>query len=135
MSQFSGKPVATVDQLAVDHNTAAHARTQSNHDEVLHPLGYSVSHLTDSRSIGIVCQNHGNPQSFTEFLRKRDDSFPRQVGCQFDIAGIIVTVRRTDSHPLDVLDAANLFYHRSQSGTGTVHIDIQIVLSFRPDRR
>ena len=54
MAQFTGKAVAAIDQLSIDHNTRTDTRAQREHDEVFHAPCHTIGHLSHSRSIGVV---------------------------------------------------------------------------------
>src|SRR5574344_247681 len=55
MAKLSCKTVGTIDNLSINNNSAANSCAQCNLYEVLHTLGGSIGHLSNCRSIGIVC--------------------------------------------------------------------------------
>ena len=115
----------SVQQLAIYHDTRSYARTQGNNNEILHATGYTVDHLAQCRSIGIVRQGYWNiVQPLTEHLGQRHYTAvsPRQVRSKLNGTIIIITVGRTDSHRLDFFDAANLLNDDLQSLYTGVHI-------------
>ena len=54
VSQFAGKAVMSVNQLAVGNNASAQTRSERYHDEILHALSSAVNHLADCSRIGII---------------------------------------------------------------------------------
>ena len=105
MSELSGKSVVAIYNFAIDDDSAAYAGTKSNHDEVLHSSGSTVSHFTHSSSIGIIGKSDRNaPHLIGKQLGYRKSSLlaPFQIDSILDFTGIIVSVRNTHT------DTANL---------------------------
>ena len=101
----------TIEQLTVDHDTRAYASTQGDDDEVLHTACHTINHLTNGSGIGIIGQGYGDiVQTLAEQLGEGHHTImsPRQIGGKLDGAVIIVAVRGTYTHGLDLLDTAHL---------------------------
>ena len=92
----------SINKLAVDDDARTYACAESNHDEVLHALCCTISHFADCSSIGIVGQFARNAYTFTKELCKWYDTLPREVRSKFDVASVIVAVRSTYTHTIDL---------------------------------
>ena len=111
MAQFAGKAVVTVEQLSVDDDTRADARSKGDDDEVLHATGHAVDHLAQGSGVGVVGQRHRDTaEPLAEHLSQRHHTVvsPRQVGGKLDGTVIIVAVGGADAHRLDLVDTAHL---------------------------
>ena len=135
MTQLTGKAIATVDELSVDNNARAYACAEGDDDEVLHTTGYTIYHLTDGSSIGIIGQCHGNAQPLFEHLGQRHNAIvaPLKVGSKLDGAAIVVTVGSSDTHGLDLVDAAALLNNRLQGSYTSVYILLGRGIALRLD--
>ena len=134
MTKFSGKSVAAIDQLTIDDDTRAHARSQGYDDEVLHTTCYTISHLAHSRSIGVVGQSHGDSaQPVAEHLGQWYDAVmrPCQVWSKLYGSCIVVAIRCTDTHRLDGLNAAHLLDDYLQSLNASIDIVLNLVVALR----
>jgi hypothetical protein len=60
VSQLSGKAIAAINHLAINHNARANACTESDNNKVFHATSNAVCHLSDSSCIGIIGQSYGN---------------------------------------------------------------------------
>ena len=133
MPQFASKSVAAINDIAIDDDTAADTSPQSNHDEVLHAAGYSVSHLTHGGSVGVVRHFHRDTQGFFEKFGNRHDTVPYEIGSILDVSGVIVAVRGTDTHTPHLIDAAHHVEGRLQSFDRSLHIVADVGIGFRFD--
>ena len=110
MTELASKAVATIDDLSVDDNTAAHTCAECNDDEVLHATCCAIGHLTHCCGVGVVGELHGNACCLVEHIGQRNDALvsPRQVGSELDGAVVVVAVGSTDAHALHLVGSANL---------------------------
>ncbi len=79
MTQFSCKSVVTVNQLAVDNYTAAHACAEGDHYKIFQTAGHTVGHLAYCGGIGIIGYSHRYAEFIHKHLRERHRSGPRQI--------------------------------------------------------
>ena len=115
VAELARESVVAIDHVASDDDTAADAGAESNHDEILHTLGYSVGHLTHCSRIGIVGKRHGqSAKSLGKKLLERNSALgsPHKIGCKGDLTGVVVAVGGTYSHSPDLTFLAGLFDER-----------------------
>jgi len=131
VTQLTSETIATVNHLTVDNDTRTYTSTQSNVDKVLHTTSHTVSHLSQGSRIRIVSQSHRNTQSLAEEVSQWHYAVvsPRKVRSELDGTCIVVTVRSTDTHALDLLDAADGIKHRLQSLYRSFYIFIHCLVA------
>ena len=129
MTQLACKTVVPIDHLAVNHDAAAHARTERNHNEVLHSFGGAVGHLAHCGCVRIVGNGAWQTELLLHHLGKRN-ILPRQVHCAFYSAGVVVAVRYTRSDTAKHIQRADRRddFHRLIIERLYIDIDVLVVL-------
>src|SRR5664280_126600 len=59
VTNLACKSIVAINQLSVNHKSAAQACTQGYYDKVFHSPGTAINHLAYSSCIGVVCYNNG----------------------------------------------------------------------------
>ena len=95
MAQFAGKPVVSINQLPVDHNSASDARSERNHDEIFHAACCAISHFSNCGCIGIIGDGYGNVKFFIHKVGQWDWCWPRKIYAICDNARKIIGIRRS----------------------------------------
>ena len=134
MAQLAGKSVVAINQLAVDDDAATYARTQRDHDEVLHTTGRAVGHFADGGRVGVVGQSRRYAQALFEQSSQGNDTLPRKVGSKLDGTRIIVAVGGTHADTLDFIFSAIGFEQGKQVLANFVHVCFHFRISARLDR-
>ncbi len=83
MSKLTGSATRTPIQPALEEESAADTRAQSQHDHVLQPAGGSGGRFPQNRRVGIVLEDHRYPQRLLEYPGK-GYLFEREVGGRED---------------------------------------------------
>ena len=125
MTQFACESVAAVNHLSVNHDTRTYACTECNVDEVFHASCYTVCHLAERSSVGIIGHTYRQAaEGFAEQVGQWYHSVvcPRKIWSEFNGSIIIVCVWRTDTHCLNLVNAAYRINDRLESFYGCLHI-------------
>ncbi len=135
MTELTGKAITAINQLTIDYDTRANASTEGNNDKVLHTASHTVSHLADGSRIGIIGKGYRDTQSIREELGQWHDAraTPLQVRRKLDSTIIIVTIRSTYTHSLDLADTTHLIYNDLESLNSSLDIVVDIIISLRLD--
>ena len=101
MSQLTGKAVVAIYHLSVDDDSAAYARSQGDHYEVLHSPGNTVGHLSHRSRIGVIGEGDRNAvhclgEHLCEWNRLAGG--PGEVRGVCDDSLVIVAVRGSDAY-------------------------------------
>ena len=126
VADLAARAVHTVDDFAVDDDTAAHAGAQRDHDGVLGTLGGAHPNLTQGSHIGVVThQNFQAVQQAGELCGDVPLAPAAEVGADDGHdAGIQHRAGHTDAHALHLLGLDALLVHLAQDGSGQVLQDV-----------
>ena len=94
-----------INHLSVHNDTAAHASSEGDHDEIFHSLCGSIGHLTDCCCVCIVSESDLQAvEGLGKHLGERNRALcrPNEVGCEGDLSGIVITVGSADSDSTDL---------------------------------
>ena len=125
VAQLAREAVVAIDHVASDDDTAAYSGAEGNHDEILHTLGGAVGHLTDCSRIGVVGKRNGeSAESLGKKLLERNSTLcrPNEVGCESNLAGVVVAIGGADSDSADLAFLAGLLDEGLDSFCETVYI-------------
>ena len=129
MSQLSGKTVMTIYHLTVNNNTTTYTGTKSYHDKIFHTTSRTVSHFTDTGSVGIVCQSCGNTQAFLKHGSQRNYTLPGKVRGKFNGTAVIVSVRSTYTYTFYLVYTTVGNNERQQVLANLVYVIISVFIS------
>ncbi len=121
VSYLSGITVRAQLHAAVGEEATAQARTEGDHDKVLHATSTTESILTKSHHMRVVSYGHSQSQPVAQQCRQGNDTFPREIRRVHDTALLIVRARRTDTHRTDGLVTAIGINHLDDAFTQLRH--------------
>src|SRR4051812_18273869 len=90
MTKLAGKTIMTINQFAVCDNAATYARSEGNHNEILHTLGCSVHHFPQCRCISVIGEYNRQVELRFNQFSKWYNAFPREIRSVFYHPRIIV---------------------------------------------
>ena len=129
MTKLASETVAAVNQLTINYDARTYTSAKSDNDEVLHTTSHTISHLADSGCISVVGKSYWNAELIREHLSQRHYAVatPLKVGSELNSTIIIVAVRSTDTHSLNLIDTTNLVDDNLQSLNRSVYIRLRVV--------
>ena len=134
MTEFASEAIVPVDELTTDDDTTTDARTEGDDDEVLHTTCSTIGHLTDSGSVSVVGECHGDTDAILDHLSQGDLTLPREVGGELDRAVEVVTVRRTYTDTTDLVLATDLLDEHVEACDEVIQVELNIVVRTSLDR-
>ena len=115
--------------LTVNNDTATYTGAQRNHDKVFHTASRTVSHFTDTGSIGVVCQSGRNTQTLLKHGSQRNYALPRKIRGKLNGTAVIVSVRSADTDTFYLVYTAIGNNERQQILANFVYIIIDVFIS------
>ena len=134
MPEFASEAIVPVDELTPDDDTATYTSTERDDDEVLHTACSTIGHLTDSGSVSVVGECHGDTDAILNHLSQGDLTLPREVRGELDRAVEVVTVRRTYTDTTDLLLATDLLDEHIEACDEVIQVELNIVVGSSLDR-
>ena len=115
--------------LTVNNDTATYTGAKSYHDKVFHTTSRTVSHFTDTGSIGVVCQSGRDTQALFKHGSQRNYTLPGKVRGKLNSTAVIVSVRSTDTDTFYLVYSTVGNNERQQILANFVYVIIDVLIS------
>ena len=126
VADLAARAVHTVNDLAIDDDTAAHAGAQRDHDGIFGTLGSAHPDLTQGGDVGVVAhQNFQAVQQAGELGGNIPLAPAAEVGADDgNDAGVQHRAGHANAHALYLLGLDALLFHLAQDGSGQIFQDV-----------